>query len=157
VPNWCGYLRWICFSRNLIYLVDVPISSMIWRNYSETAHLASAWGPAAFVMAAIFFVSGLSSPPVPSVLPDVGLHAVAYTVLGASLLRGLAGAQWSQVTIRNVLWAVLLAVAYGATDEWHQSFVPGRTPELRDLFADFVGSAFGASVVWLWGIVLIDR
>ena len=61
------------------------------------------------------------------------------------------------MTIRNAWWAVLLAVVYGATDEWHQSFVPGRTPELRDLFADAVGSAFGASVVWLWGIVLIDR
>ena len=157
MPNWCGYLRWICFSRNLIYLVDVPISSMNPRNYSETAQLVSAWGPSAFVMAAIFYVSGLSSVPVPSALPDVGVHAVAYAVLGASLLRGFADAQWSQVTIRNACWAVLLAVVYGATDEWHQSFVPGRTPELRDLFADAVGSAFGASVVWLWGIVLIDR
>ena len=157
MPNWYGYLRWICFGRNFIYLVDVPISSMIRRYYSETLQLVSAWGPSAFMMAAIFFVSGLSSPPVPSVLPDVGLHAVAYAVLGAALLRGLADAQWSQVTIRNVLWAVLLAVVYGASDEWHQSFVPGRTPELRDLFSDFVGSVFGASVVWLWGIVLIDR
>ena len=138
-------------------MVDVPISSMNLWNYSGTAERVTAWGPAALVMAAIFFVSGLSAPPTPSVLPDVGLHAVAYAVLGASLLRGLADARWSQVTIRNALWAVLLAVAYGVTDEWHQSFIPGRTPELRDLFADAFGSAVGASVVWLWSIVFIDR
>ena len=116
-------------------------------NYSKTTQRIAAWGPAVLVMAAIFYVSGLSSPPTPSVLPDIGLHAVAYAVLGASLLRGLADAHWSQVTIRNVFWAVLLAVAYGVTDEWHQSFIPGRTPELRDLFADAFGSAVGASVV----------
>ncbi len=126
-------------------------------NYSQTVQLVSVWGPASFVMAAIFFVSGLSSPPTPSTLPDVGLHAIAYAGLGASFVRGLSGALWSQVTFRNVFWAILLAVGYGITDEWHQSFVPGRTPELRDLVADAFGSAFGAGMVWLWGIVFIDR
>ena len=149
-----GYLYWICFSRTAVYLVDVPISIM---NYSQTVQLVSAWGPAAFVMAVIFFVSGLSSPPTPSAVPDVGLHAGAYAVLGASFLRGLSGARWNEVTFRNVFWAIVLAVGYGLTDEWHQSFVPGRTPELRDLLADAVGSAFGASVGWLWGIVFINR
>ena len=149
-----GYLYRICFSGTTVYLVDVTISLM---NYSQTVQLVSAWGPAAFVMALIFFVSGLSSPPTPSAVPDVGLHAGAYAVLGASFLRGLAGARWNEVTFRNVFWAVVLAVGYGVTDEWHQSFVPGRTPELRDLLADAVGSAFGTSVVWLWGIVFIKR
>lgn len=149
-----GYLYCVCFSGTVVYLVDVPISIM---NYSQTAQLVSAWGPAAFVMAVIFFVSGLSSPPTPSAVPDVGLHAGAYAVLGASFLRGLAGARWNKVTFRNVFWAIVLAVGYGLTDEWHQSFVPGRTPEFRDLLADAVGSAFGASVGWLWSIVFINR
>ena len=61
------------------------------------------------------------------------------------------------MTLKNAFWAVLLAVGYGVTDEWHQSFVPGRTPELRDLLADAVGSTFGAGVVWLWSIVFIER
>ena len=149
-----GYLYRICFSGTTVYLVDVPISLM---NYSQTVQLVSSWGPAVFVMAVIFFVSGLSSPPTPSAVPDVGLHAGAYAVLGASFLRGLAGARWNEVTPRNVFWAIVLAVGYGVTDEWHQSFVPGRTPEFRDLVADAVGSVFGTSVVWLWGIVFIKR
>ena len=151
------YLCWIHFSRTSVYLVDVPTSPMNPPSYSQMVQLVSVWGPAAFVMAVIFYVSGLSSPPTPSALPDVGLHAIAYAVLGASFLRGFADAQWNQVTLKNAFWAVLLAVGYGVTDEWHQSFVPGRTPELRDLLADAVGSTFGAGVVWLWSIVFIER
>ena len=32
-------------------------------------------------------------------------------------------------------------MAYGATDEWHQSFVPGRSTELADWIADTAGAA----------------
>jgi VanZ family protein len=40
--------------------------------------------------------------------------------------------------------AVLAGSLYGVTDEWHQSFVPGRTPAADDLVADAVGSLAGA-------------
>ena len=33
---------------------------------------------------------------------------------------------------------------YGATDEWHQSFVPGRDADVRDLVADAVGAALAS-------------
>ena len=73
------------------------------------------------------------------------------------MLRALAGADWSRVTAGGMLLAVLLTVAYGLTDEVHQSFVPGRTPELRDLAADALGAAAGAGLVWAWSIVLAVR
>lgn len=36
--------------------------------------------------------------------------------------------------------AVVLTVIYGVTDEFHQSFVPGRDSSIADAFADFTGA-----------------
>jgi VanZ family protein len=51
--------------------------------------------------------------------------------------------------------AALLAIGilYALSDEFHQSFVPGRTPSIGDLVADTVGLAVGyagllASTTW---------
>lgn len=120
--------------------------------------LLRVWGPVAGLMAAIFFASAMPSPPrLPGALPDVAAHAIGYAVLGAAMLRGVTGAEWSRVTAGAALLAVGLTVSYGLTDEFHQSFVPGRTPELRDLAADAVGAAVGTGLVWAWSIVLAVR
>ncbi|MCY3731217.1 MAG: VanZ family protein, partial [Rhodospirillaceae bacterium] len=84
-------------------------------------------------------------------------HAIAYAVLGAAMLRAVTGADSSRITVGAVLLAVTLTVAYGLTDEIHQAFVPGRTPELRDLAADALGASAGAALGWAWSIVLAVR
>ena len=38
-----------------------------------------------------------------------------------------------------------LASLYGATDEFHQSFVPGRDSDVLDWVADTLGAALGAA------------
>jgi len=87
--------------------------------------LALAW-------AALIFAA--SSQPGSSVgLPppwDKLAHLIAYAVL-AGLLHAAGLAR---------RWAFALAVLYGASDEWHQSFVPGRDASLGDLLADAVGA-----------------
>jgi VanZ family protein len=109
-------------------------------------------------MGAIFVVSGTSSPPrLPSSVSDVAAHAVAYAVLGVAMLWAVTGGNLSRITAGGALLAVLLTVFYGVTDEIHQSFVPGRTPELRDLAADAVGAGVGAALGWAWSIVLAVR
>lgn len=40
---------------------------------------------------------------------------------------------------------------YGALDEWHQSFVPGRTPDATDWLADVAGVIAGYSLASLVG------
>jgi VanZ family protein len=47
---------------------------------------------------------------------------------------------------RALLFAFSMAVAYGALDEFHQIFVPGRIPDVYDLVAD----AFGALAYVSW-------
>jgi VanZ family protein len=109
------------------------------------------WAPAAAQMAAIFVFS--SFPRLPS-LP-VGLagytgHFIGYALLGALATRGFARAQWTGVSSAAGWRALLLSTAYGITDEFHQSFVPGRTPTVSDWCADTFGAAFGiALVMWV--------
>jgi VanZ family protein len=67
-------------------------------------------------------------------------------VLGA-LVRGAFGVRlrpWVGLSL-----AIAVGTAYGASDEWHQSFVPNRSSDSGDLAADAVGAAAGAAVAAL--------
>jgi VanZ family protein len=92
------------------------------------------YAPVLAWMGVIFFFSAqptLPSAPDPSwdfVLKKMG-HVTVYAVLMLLLLR-VAG---RPLTARRALacFAVLLAFAF--SDEWHQSFVPGRAARLTDV------------------------
>ncbi len=93
------------------------------------------------LMAAIALAS---HAPLPVHLPgssDKLLHAAVF---------GLLAVLWywarrdSDGAGRAAATAVGLAVFWGALDEAHQSFVPGRTADLLDLLADAAGSALAA-------------
>ena len=111
------------------------------------------WAPVVIYMAGIFYASSVPDPAIPSNVSDVRLHEVAYFGLTMLLIRAVARAQWSGVTSTTLALASLIAVAYGATDEWHQSFVPGRHAEWRDLFADAIGALAATLVVGAWSII----
>jgi VanZ family protein len=104
-------------------------------------------------MAAIFAASSLSNPPVPSDVPDYSLHGTAYAGLTLVTIRALARGRWSGVTAGALAGAWAIAVLYGVTDEFHQSFVPNRTPELRDLRSDAIGALAAIVAVKAWGII----
>jgi len=112
------------------------------------------WGPALLVMIVIFIAS--SQPK--AVVPQFGsidwpvkkvAHVVAYGLLGIAYFYGLAGGQWPK--FRLAIAAVLMAAAYGATDEFHQSFVPGRGAGPADVGIDTLGAVAGLAVQWLVG------
>jgi VanZ family protein len=104
-------------------------------------------------MGAIFFVSSLSDPP--GVLPnsDKPLHWLAYLGLAVLVVRALAGGLPRRIGFGIALAAMLITVAYGATDEVHQLFVPGRTGDVYDLMADAAGALAGTIGCILWGII----
>ncbi len=109
--------------------------------------LGALW-PALAWAAVIFYASHQSRlpvalPPIPQV--DKVIHAGIYALLAGLLARSLLALGLSA---RRALWvAVLVASVYGASDEWHQSFVPGRDPDPRDWAADTGGAAVGAALV----------
>jgi VanZ family protein len=105
-------------------------------------------------MAAIFYVSSLPEPPpLPPGFGDKPSHSLAYLGLAITIARALAGGLPARVGMGTAVAAVLLTIAYGMTDELHQSFVPGRSAELYDLYADAIGAIIGTAACWAWGII----
>ncbi|MBX9669503.1 MAG: VanZ family protein [Candidatus Obscuribacterales bacterium] len=49
--------------------------------------------------------------------------------------------------------AFILTVLYAASDEWHQSFVPGRSSNWSDVGVDAFGIALGTVILFLWNQV----
>jgi VanZ family protein len=47
----------------------------------------------------------------------------------------------------------LIVVGYASLDEFHQAFVPGRTPAVTDVLIDTTGGATAQFAAWLWMIL----
>jgi VanZ family protein len=111
----------------------------------------AAWAFATVLAyAAVIFALSAQSNPLPFLpreilLQDKLLHGVEYAVLGGLLVRALrlAGLRPGVALVA----AVVIASAYGATDELHQAFVPGRSSEVADWLADTLGATVGAVLV----------
>lgn len=84
------------------------------------------------------------------VIRKVG-HLTEYAILGLLLWRALHRSKtglpdWSWPKVGGTLLVVFL---YASTDEWHQRYVPGRTPLVSDVFIDTGGAAIGLLVLWI--------
>ena len=110
--------------------------------------LAWRWGPVVAQMAAIFTASSMTAVPnLPAGLSNYTGHMIGYGLLGGLAFRAFAGATWAGITGSGAVRAVLLAAAYGVTDEWHQRFVANRNSDIHDWFADVGGALLGVLAV----------
>jgi VanZ family protein len=107
-------------------------------------------------MGLIFFASSVPAGEINIQIWDKLLHATVYAGLGVFFLLPATNGRWSNVNGWTVAVAVVLATVYGASDEFHQIFTPGRTPDVRDLLADSIGATVGAASMLMmkW---LVDR
>ena len=111
--------------------------------------LALHWAPAALTMAIIWILSSMSHPPIDvSSLPfrDRGAHFLSFGSVAFWVAHGTMATVPRAHAIRVVCFAVLAAALWGLLDEIHQTFVPGRSPDIVDLFADTLGAILGASL-----------
>lgn len=114
----------------------------------------SLWLPVMFVCALIFTLSSFSQlPSPPEGVSDKHEHFTIYFLLGLVLVRALAGGRLAGVTWPVAIVSILLVSAYGASDEFHQSFVPGRDTDVLDWRADTIGGAAAAAVLRAWAII----
>ena len=104
--------------------------------------LRRLWLPPLIWIAAIFSASCWSGPDVQ--LPfwfeglDKIIHLLIYAMLAQFLFMPLRFERG--LSFRAAAFgACLLTTLYGVTDEWHQSFTPGRAVEGLDVWADFLG------------------
>lgn len=118
--------------------------------------------PAIVWMAVIFYMSHQTDNDLGTLLPffqqwfpwmtsfDWG-HFIVYFVLAVTFY-------WALLP-RSSTWAgkalvVLLCLLYGVTDEFHQMFVPGRSPDVLDLRNDAIGAALAMLAL---SIPFVDR
>jgi VanZ family protein len=96
-------------------------------------------------MLLIFLLSSQPSLPTIRLLSGADLlaHAVVYGVL--CMFLALSFVSPRAMTWGRIFFLVMLVTAYGVTDEYHQSFVPGRNASPWDVLADGVG---GFIVAW---------
>lgn len=80
---------------------------------------------------------------------SAGAHFTLYAVLMVLLARTLRRSGGVPAP-RAWLFAFVLVGLYGLSDEYHQSFVPGRTPDPIDWLTDLAG----ALTAW---IILLRR
>lgn len=94
-------------------------------------HPLLKWLPAVLMMVAIFVFSATPSTDVQhSVLRYVfnkSGHVIGYAMLTLSFLRAF------EFSKKHLWLAWLLALLYAVSDEYHQSFVPGRYPAAFDV------------------------
>lgn len=98
--------------------------------------------------ATIFFASSQSSvagPDVPGI--DKVEHGLIYGLL-ATLLARIPAIGRSRGL--GYWLGVVIASLYGITDEFHQSFTPGRSVELADWAADTTGALLAVTVYVCW-------
>jgi VanZ family protein len=112
-----------------------------------------AWWWTLAVAATIFAESCRSNVAEPGIVHvDKYAHFLVYGLLATLVYRarrGKRGAAWM---------AIAAASVYGVTDEWHQSFVPGRSTELADWISDTLGAALAVSLYagWAWYRALLE-
>jgi VanZ family protein len=106
------------------------------------------WWPALVVATGIFLVSGIESlSTVPGGLSDTTGHALTFGGLALAVLRAVTRARVANVSGGAACLAFIVTVAYGATDEVHQRFVPGRFASVEDWIADAAGAAVALIIV----------
>jgi VanZ family protein len=107
--------------------------------------------PLLLVVGLIWFLSSQSTLPQPKGILgfDKFQHLFAYLVLAVALGLWFPSRHWQFHRLRTLLLIVLITSAYGAADEIHQYYVPGRDCNVWDWLADAIGAVFGAPAVML--------
>ena len=103
--------------------------------------VARYWLPVFGYMGLVQFLGAQPDLAVPMLFPNVDkvVHVLEYLVLGVLLARACRASFKLPVPIGTALFAVGVGLCIGASDEFVQSFVPGRMSSVNDLLADATG------------------
>ncbi|MFT5699609.1 MAG: VanZ family protein [Desulforhopalus sp.] len=109
--------------------------------------------PMIVVMGTIFFLSHKSGDEIhlPSfVYSDLVAHTMVYAALGCAVLFAWSDRFRKYNPLKVHLCTVAFCLLYGISDEFHQSFIPGRYVSAMDVVADTVGAILACTVWWFY-------
>ena len=113
------------------------------------------WLPPIIYAALIFYLSSRSSidlgPDIPHI--DKLYHALIYSVFAVLLWRAFYYASPAPFKKRAILFALILTILFGISDEWHQSHVAFRHADVFDLLFDSIGAILALLSVSWWNNV----
>lgn len=92
----------------------------------------------------IFYLSSLPASQVPKFpLPDELLHFIIYFGLGVVFSFFLKNLRMELKQIITLIAVILFLGLFGFGDEFHQTYVAGRTFDMLDLIMDIIGGVSG--------------
>jgi len=144
------------FQQRVFTRYWLPVLLWMLLIYGGSGSLLSSQQTSRFLKPLIHWL--FPSLPEASVDRTVGLirkggHVAEYAVLAVLVWRARRRSPNSEARLwawRDARWAFGLAVAYAATDELHQAFVPSRTGSGWDVLVDASGAA--AALLLLRGV-----
>jgi VanZ family protein len=109
------------------------------------------WLPPLIWAFVIFYISSGSVPKAgPTYWVDFAIkkaaHLLEYAIFAILFYRAFKNSGWGKS--QSVTIALFLAILYGATDELHQLFTPGRESRIRDVIFDTIGAGAGLYLIW---------
>jgi len=81
---------------------------------------------------------------------DKFAHFLVYGAFALLIFRGFTRTIRSNNFLLIAILTVVVTVAYGVSDEFHQSFVPARDSDVNDIAADGIGAIAAMSVIYLF-------
>jgi VanZ family protein len=96
----------------------------------------------------VFYLSSLPSWKIKAVssIPDYLLHFVEYAVFAWLSLRFARNIQKGTINVKTYTITIIILALFAISDEWHQSFVPGRFASVLDFIADLAGILAGVGI-----------
>lgn len=113
----------------------------------------SFWFPVYIWAALVFYFSStvLAGPSVPAsgagfMIPDYYKHVLAYGFFTFLLWRAFRNSKLNHPEV----FAVIITLFYGISNELNQYFIPGRCSSAFDVFFDFAGSILVQPLLMLY-------
>ena len=114
------------------------------------------WVPPILYMVLIFAVSSMKQPPLPTpkfewLSIDKIYHFIEFGILSVLLTIAFVNVPPKWLS-EGRIWvtAALISILYGASDEVHQMFVPGRFATYSDFVSDAIGAIVGVLGVYFY-------
>ncbi|WP_026896056.1 VanZ family protein [Clostridiisalibacter paucivorans] len=82
-------------------------------------------------------------------------HFFAYLILGILVINALNAS--GKCGYKSVALTLFICVLYAISDEVHQMFVPGRGPQIKDVFIDSAGTIVGILMYLIISPLVLKR
>jgi len=149
------FLKGFLSSRHPGHLVALSalaagLAACLWARRRYAGISSPSWIRLLPVLCYAFFITVMSHQPLRGVrLPVSGdvFHPMVYASLAVFLGWFRISALRGQQFIPFALWVLVPGTLFAITDEWHQSWVPGRSSSASDVFLDLLGLSLGIGIV----------